>query len=274
MTTGFNRWKACRFGVMLYNINDRYVGQSLEHYGEYSFGESDVFRQIVRPGDVVVDVGANIGAHTLQFAQLAGPTGEVHAFEPQRLVFQALCANMALNSITNARCYPFAVGREPGTILVPFLEPSTVNNFGGVSLIDRSAGDRTAVTTVDALGLKTCRMIKIDVEGMEREVILGAEETIRRTRPYLYVENDRESKEDDLIQTIAGLGYDLYRHKPPLFNRDNYLKNAENIYGNVVSLNLLCVPRTSGLVVEGSARIVPSGGAGRTTTEKPTDANK
>jgi FkbM family methyltransferase len=267
MATGFNRWKACRFGVMLYNVNDRYVGQSLEHYGEYSFGESDVFRQLVRPGDVVVDVGANIGAHTLQFAQLVGPTGEVHAFEPQRLVFQALCANMALNSITNARCYQLAVGRGPGTILVPFLDPSTINNFGGVSLIDARVGDRTSVTALDALGLKTCRLIKIDVEGMEREVILGAEETIRRTSPYLYVENDRQSKEDDLINTITGLGYDLYRHKPPLYNHDNFLKNGENIYGNVVSLNLLCVRGGSRVVVEGSSRIVLRSTANRAAEE-------
>jgi FkbM family methyltransferase len=257
MNGGFNRWKACRFGIMLYNVNDSYIGQSLERYGEYSFGESDLFRQIVQPGDVVVEVGANIGAHTLQLAQLAGPTGEVHAFEPQRLVFQALCANMALNSVTNTRCYPLAVGREQGTILVPFLDPSTTNNFGGLSLIDRRRGDRVTVTTVDALELKTCRLIKIDVEGMEREVILGAAETIRRTSPYLYVENDRESKSDDLLRTIAALGYDLYQHEPPLFNPENFLGDPENIFGDIVSANLVCVPRTLGVAVEGSVRVVP-----------------
>jgi hypothetical protein len=97
-TAPFNRLKACRYGTLLYNINDRYIGQALDLYGEYSEGEVVLFRRIVRPGDIVLDVGANLGAHTIFFSTAVGPRGAVLAFEPQRLVFQALCANMALNS--------------------------------------------------------------------------------------------------------------------------------------------------------------------------------
>src|SRR3954467_11045049 len=96
---GFNRLKSCRHGKMLYNVNDMYVGRSLDLYGEFSQGEVELFAKIVRSGDVVLDVGANIGAHTLFFAQSTAPLGGVIAFEPQRLVFQTLCANMAINSI-------------------------------------------------------------------------------------------------------------------------------------------------------------------------------
>src|SRR5687768_6606900 len=85
----FNRLKDCRYGRMLYNVNDLYVGRSLDLYGEFSEGEVEVFRQLVRPGDLVMDVGANVGAHTVWFAKAVGPGGVVLAFEPQRLVFQA-----------------------------------------------------------------------------------------------------------------------------------------------------------------------------------------
>src|SRR5258707_14359705 len=110
----FNHLKACRYGHMLYNIHDVYVGRSLDLYGEFSEGEVGLFRQLVKPGDLVLDVGANIGTHTLFFSQRIGATGRVLAFEPQRIVFQTLCANLAINSATNVWCYPHAVGGEPG----------------------------------------------------------------------------------------------------------------------------------------------------------------
>jgi Methyltransferase FkbM domain len=135
-------------------------------------------------------------------------------------------------------------------------------------LIDRRKGDRVAVTTLDALGLAKCRMIKIDVEGMERDVILGAAETIRRTSPYLYVENDRRPKTDGLVRTVAELGYELYPHKPPLYNPENFLGNPDNIFGGIISSNLLCVPRSSGVVIEGSVRLVPPDAVEPTTTEQ------
>jgi FkbM family methyltransferase len=254
----FNRWKQCRFGVMVYNVNDRYVGRSFDLYGEFSWGESDLFRQVVRSGDVVVDVGANIGAHTLQFAQLTGPTGRVYAFEPQRLAFQTLCANMALNNVTNAYCFQQAVGRQPGTVLVPFLDPSTSVNFGGLSLVDARRGDRVPVTTIDALDLTACRLIKVDVEGMELDVLRGALTTVHRARPILYVENDREAKSDELLHSLAALDYDLFWHRPPLYNPQNFAGNAENVFKGIVSVNVVGVPKQEPMVMQGFIPITPT----------------
>ena len=59
------RVKACRYGVMMYLPNDQYIGKSLDLYGEFSEDEIAIFRQIVRPGATVIDVGANIGCHTV-----------------------------------------------------------------------------------------------------------------------------------------------------------------------------------------------------------------
>ena len=79
---------------MLYNVNDDYIGRSLDIYGEFSEGEIEAFSLLVHPGDIVLDVGANIGSHTIWFAQAVGPTGGVMAFEPQRLLFQTLCPTL------------------------------------------------------------------------------------------------------------------------------------------------------------------------------------
>ena len=59
----FNVLKTCRHGLMVYNRNDAYIGRSLDLYGEFSQGETELFQQVVGIGDVVIEVGANIGTH-------------------------------------------------------------------------------------------------------------------------------------------------------------------------------------------------------------------
>lgn len=79
-----NRVKACRHGLMLYNIHDKNVGRSLDIYGEWVQAEARLMQALLRPGDTAVDVGANIGAHTVVMAQSVGKTGKVWVFKPQR----------------------------------------------------------------------------------------------------------------------------------------------------------------------------------------------
>src|SRR5918993_5744771 len=115
------RVKQCRHGRMMYNVNDQYIGRSLDLYGEYSEGEVDLFRQILRQGDLALDVGANIGVHTVPMARLVGERGSVLAIEPQRLAYQTLCGNVALNGLLNVWCHNVAVGDTRGSLVVPLL---------------------------------------------------------------------------------------------------------------------------------------------------------
>ncbi len=181
----------------------------------------------------------NVGSHTVCLAKATGPTGSVIAFEPQRLVFQILCANVALNALTNVYTHHAAVGREAGTITIPMLNPTEFQNFGGVSLGTWAEGDRVPVVTIDSLTLSACHLIKIDVEGMEGEVIAGAEQTIRRFNPVLYMENDKEGKSEALIRQLLAWDYRLYWHLPPMFNPNNYFGTPQNIFGNIISANML-----------------------------------
>ena len=162
---GFNELAACRGGLMLYNRNDIYIGASLRKYGEFSGQETALFRMIVQPGRTVLDVGANIGVHTVDLSRLVGSAGAVHAVEPQRLIFQALCANVALNSCTNVFTRQAAVGAAPNAILVPSLDPDQRNNYGGLSLLEPQPGESVQLITIDNLRLPDCQFIKLDVEG-------------------------------------------------------------------------------------------------------------
>jgi FkbM family methyltransferase len=242
---GSIRLKPCRHGHMAYLTTDMYIGQSLDRYGEFSEGEIELFRQVVRPGQTVLEIGANLGAHTVFLAKTVGSQGVVHAFEPQRVVFQVLCANVALNGLGNVFAHQAAVGRAPGTITVPRLDYAARQNFGGLSLGTWQSGETVPLITVDSLDLLACNVMKIDVEGMEGDVIAGAERTIRRFRPVLYLENDREDKSAALIAQLLALDYRLYWHLPPLFNPQNYFGVAENIFGGIVSANMLGLPRSA-----------------------------
>jgi FkbM family methyltransferase len=252
-----NYLSQCRHGLMLYNANDAYVGRSLDLYGEFSEREVEVFKQLLHPGAVVVELGANIGAHTLCLAQAAAPGGVVHAFEPQRLLFQTLCANMALNGLANAHCYHAAAGAAPGSIVVPVMDFSRPGNFGGLSLGTHTVGEKVPLTTVDALELQSCRLLKIDVEGMELEVLKGAVQMLQRCRPLLYVENDRDENSLVLMGYIDSQGYHMYWHCPPLYNPHNYYENDENVFGHTGSGNLICVPAEANFVISGFERALP-----------------
>ncbi|MHB8898301.1 MAG: FkbM family methyltransferase [Thermoguttaceae bacterium] len=240
------RLKTCRYGPMLYLVQDRYIGQSLDLYGEFSHGEMDLLRQVVQAGQVVLDIGANIGTHTVFFAQAVGPAGLVFAFEPQRVLFQMLCGNLALNGLTNVHARQAAVGQQTGTIRVPTPNYASPGNFGGVSLQRHAHGEETPLLTVDQLDLPACHLVKIDVEDMEGEVVAGAERTLRRLRPVLYLENDRQERSAALIDQLFALDYRLYWHLPPLFNPDNYFGQARNLFPNIVSANMLGIHRSAG----------------------------
>jgi FkbM family methyltransferase len=239
--SGSSALKACRHGPMLYNRHDAYIGRSLEDYGEFSGEEVDLFRQLLKPGDVVIEAGANIGAHTVPLAQMVGSTGAVHAFEPQRILHQMLCANVALNGLKNVHAHHAALGAEAGSITVPSLDYDRPNNFGGLSLGGTAPGETVPLRMIDELELPRVNLIKADVEGMEHEVLSGGRATIERCRPLLYVEDDRAEKSKALAQLIASFGYRMYRHTPPLFRPRNYFENPVNVFGGVVSKNLLCL---------------------------------
>jgi FkbM family methyltransferase len=245
-TKGFNQLAVGRDGYFLYNCNDYYIGRSIERYGEFSALEMKLFGQICSPGHMVIEVGANIGAHTVGLARLVAPEGRVLAFEPQRLSYQTLCANLALNSIENVDCFWAAVGAQEGFIDVPDLDPRKEHNFGGVTLLGAQGGRRIACHTLDRYAtLPKVDLIKIDVEGMEADVLRGSERLLKQFKPVLYVENDRFEKSEALMRLIASFDYRMYWHLPPLFNPDNFFANQENAYPDVVSANMLCVHRDS-----------------------------
>ena len=235
--------KTCRHGVMAFLRADQYIGKALELYGEYSEAEVELFAKLLSAGQTVVEVGANIGAHTIPLAAMVGATGLVVAFEPQSVIFQILCANVVLNETFNVRTINAGSGVTQGNLKIPYIDYRDAGfNFGGVSLVDVTQGYDVPIIPLDTLEFASLQLLKIDVEGMEIEVLQGAKNQIARHRPFLYVENDRPLLSAALISVLEGMGYELWWHFPLMFSRHNFAQNATNIFPDVISVNLIGVP--------------------------------
>jgi FkbM family methyltransferase len=252
-----------RYGPMLANPNDFYVGQALIRYGEYGEREANFLIQLVNRPGVVVEVGANIGSHTVPLARQAAQVGaELVVFEPQPVVFQNLCANLALNGLHNVRAWPWACGAQAETVFFPRQDYRQQGNFGGVSMQTGEAADHIAVPCMrldDVIGEQDVSLLKIDVEGFELAVLQGASRILQRFRPQVYLENDRVERSRGLIEWLWAQSYRLWWHVTPLYNPQNHLGNLDNVYGNLASFNMLALPRESGMVVEGLAEITDAG---------------
>jgi FkbM family methyltransferase len=253
--------KPCRYGNMCFYTTDHYVGRSLELYGEFSELEADLYRHLLAPGDTVIEAGANIGSLTSALAGMVGPHGRVHAFEPQRDLFELLKRNAAhLRQVT---AWPHALASVTGTVEYHPQNRSKVCNPGGCQVAARS-GDADcesvdAVRADDVLPSGPVHLIKADVEGAELEVLKGTAGIIARCRPVLYVEDDRLEHRRALHDWVSARGYKLYRHTPPLFNPDNWAKNPVNVFGEVVSINLLCMPEEKQDLVPALKNVRPVG---------------
>lgn len=238
--------KATRYGWMILNKYDDIISDYLDRYGEWCEFEMELLRPLLSPGMIVLDVGANIGSHTLFFAQMVGPQGHVYAFEPQRLPFLALCGNIALNQHLNVTAHPFGLGDYETSMAVPAINRYSTDNVGAIALQatekDESA-ERVAIRTIDSLPLPDCNLLKIDVEGMEIRVLKGALKTILTFRPYLYMEHKLYQREraQAVEAYLRALQYVIFRHDIPFFNPNNF--NGAPLNGPHYSeTNILCVP--------------------------------
>jgi FkbM family methyltransferase len=226
---GHNKLTLCKYGWMLHN--GPYIGKCFELYGQYSESEVNIIRAFVKPGDTVLDIGANIGDLTVPMARLVGSEGRVYAIESNAATFQILCANLALNNLRNVKPINCFVADSESV--------DTAGPWGKYGFVSAIWG--TEIVPVDLLNIETCSFIKIDVDGKELQVIRSANGLIGKCRPVLYFENDARDVSEALFDHVMGLGYDLYWHPAPIFSPDNFFGNPVNHWAPQAIMSLMIV---------------------------------
>lgn len=247
MQFGTLKLKACRYGWMLYSGS--YIGKCFDLYGQYSESEVAMMRNFLGEGSVAIDVGANIGDLTVPLAKIVGASGRIYALESNPKIFNVLCANLALNGISNTRPLNVIIGQEGA-------DDASMGAWGREAYIGNIW--EPSRLALDALDLKRCDLIKIDIDGAELSALQSGEMLIEKYRPVLYFENDQQPASKSLLDfAMNKLGYDLYWHPAPIFDPDNYFGEPANAWApnEIVSLMVLGVPRERNQSIEGIARI-------------------
>lgn len=216
----------CDHGLMIVNrfdCNHEQVGHSqwLLDHGNVSTVEAlychELIKEIRNP--IIFDIGANIGTFTTWMAK-AFPNGKVHAFEPQRSVFQMLSGNAAINNLYNVYTYNMGLGKE--STKVEFEEPNYFekNDFGTFSLIEEIISEKTKnkivvqINTldwfIDYYNIQKVHLLKIDVEGMDLDVLIGGHNTIKKHLPVIFIEHsdNRKSIIEDIKSFLDQFEYD------------------------------------------------------------------
>jgi FkbM family methyltransferase len=186
-------------------------------FGGYERHFASLFSRLVRPGDQCIDVGANVGVHTVRLAKLAGLGGSVIGIEPEPSVADRARRNIELNGLANARVVNAAAGDKSGHTVL-YRPGAFDTNRARASLLCHPYLTGAAVTvplvTVDEVSDGPITLIKIDVEGHEAAVVRGAAKIIERDEPAVLFEYAPQLL-DDASKTPFGWlkegGYEMFR---------------------------------------------------------------
>lgn len=173
---------------------------------------------------VIVDGGANIGLVAVPLAQM-GRTRHwtIHAFEPQRMIYNALCGTIALNDLAHVYAHNKGLSDKAGMMIVPAVDYSVPQDYGTVELSNtqsQTTGESVSVIALDDMGLPRLDFLKLDIEGMEIPALQGAKKLIAAHQPWCWIEYWKVGV-DAIKAEFSGLNYEFFQ---------------------IDSLNLICAP--------------------------------
>ena len=187
-------------------------------FGSYEEHFAELFRCLVGPGDRCIDVGANVGVHTIRLAKLVGAQGEVIGIEPNEEAALRAVSNLALNRVTNARVMHAAATDQADGYVELYLPGGGDTNRARASLLPHEyltgSVAKVAAVSIDDISAGPVHLIKIDVEGYEGAVVSGAAATIDRCSPVIvfeYAPQLLRSSSQSPFSWLAGRGYELLR---------------------------------------------------------------
>lgn len=214
--------RGIEFSVPFYGVSfdgwlDRHIDRQVYFYGAYERNEIDFVYDWVRQTNrdqVLLDIGANIGHHSLAFSRLFK---QVHAFEPNPVVADEFLTRIERNNVTNIRVHRVGLWNTDATLKfhVPPIANTGLGSFKdgfhmegepeATVLLDVRRGDKLLAES----GVVEVDVIKIDVQGAEKEVLEGLRPLIARTRPLIWMEITEPTRSDipDINSLAELIGY-------------------------------------------------------------------
>ncbi|MGY6558260.1 MAG: FkbM family methyltransferase [Nitritalea sp.] len=199
---------------------EQQMGAAMYWRGSHDWAPIFAMERVLKPGDTVLDIGANQGEYTLWAARKVGPAGRVYAFEPFPPLFSQLCTHVSLNPAFDERivCLPLGLAETAGRQML--YTRAGANEGVNTLFQDAQHQQPLEVIELDTLdsvckrqGIKHVDFVKIDIEGAELAALKGAEQTLRKHLPTLLLEVNKKAcaaagyTAEELVGYLQTLGY-------------------------------------------------------------------
>lgn len=182
-------------------------------YGGWEPAAQVVYRQFIRPGNIVYDLGANTGIHSLLFSRLVGTSGKVYAFEPIAKNIREIESVKSLNGAANIRVIGQAVSNFNGSAKFKIGRHNKQGSLVGIGC-ETDEEVQVSVTTLDKLiadGLEPPDFVKIDVEGAEHAALEGLSGSLNTAHPVFAIDLHTPEQDQRVGQFFKQRGYRVYR---------------------------------------------------------------
>jgi hypothetical protein len=216
---GYSAVTETRAGILQYLPDDPEAGESIGWYGEYLQAQVELLVARIRPGSLMIEAGAGIGAHSLLLAAALGPAGHLILYEPRAHLWRMLRQNLAANRAANCTLMRGALGSADG--------------------------EAAATDTLDDLQLQRLDWLKVSRAALAPAVLDGGAATLWRLRPRMLLDAPDESSLIALAARARNFGYRCWRMATPLFDARNYNRRTDDIFGGRMALALLAIPEES-----------------------------
>jgi len=203
-------------GSMIFVNLDDYVGRPIYYFGDLDRKISWVFQKVLRPGDTVLDIGANFGLYTMYASKLVGQRGHVHAFEPQQNLAELIKKSAQINGYSQITLHNIALSEDDG--IIDLFIPT--DNSGRASLSKKIGRSGTIIQVqkkntanyLSSLAIDTIRLMKLDVEGHEEIILQSGLEFFRTHRPdvILFEEHKKPIAQQPTVKLIESIGYVIF----------------------------------------------------------------
>ncbi|HEY9003247.1 MAG TPA: FkbM family methyltransferase [Mucilaginibacter sp.] len=232
--------------IAIYTSADNYIEWAILSGGTYENATNKLIKISLRPGDVALDIGGNIGLQSIRMSRSVGEQGKVFAFEPLVHLQEKLSRNIKLNKADNVKLFPYALSNaeseadfhiskgnwNQGTFNISSNQPGTEVQHVIIKVADEIP---------DIKALNRLDLVKIDVEGFEYQVLLGLKQTIGKHKPRIIFEYDKNYWEanaqnfSECFDFLSSLSYTLYQVTPVGCELIQHASAA-------ISGNLFCIP--------------------------------
>lgn len=238
------------FKIVLDTTKNCYVDESIAEHGYWEKGLSQVLLKYVKKNGVFLDIGANIGYHSLFVASFLNGGGRAYSFEPISYLCKQLQESIALNNFTNIEVCNFGLAENEGEAVIHMraenIGGSTLLSFPKIEKFDVKETEKVSLKRLDTFLGENIKVdvIKIDVEGYELEALRGAVNILKNNHPVIFMEfspaiyvQDYVNKPLELIGFLKGFGYSFFTLGEEYLDIERWLEEGNN---RNTQIDLIC----------------------------------